>query len=292
MKHSNTWFALILIASALLLSAANVARAAKNPKSPAAQNSQEASAQQQESQAKETPAPTAESSISAPPAQPSPTVQSSDTSTNPQSWNDWFWQNFAALLLAVLAIWAGLIGLRTLDAIREQAQIARDGIGKLERPWIFVQLEKLEFIANKGGDYVICVYIRRRNVGRSPAWTFGGRIATKKVTDFEKLPRLPDYFAEGTMSLPAPVAQSEELSIHEERLFLNEAEWVDFAKGKLTPTVLGEINYRDNLSPDDHTTRYCICLVHPMKDPFPNAPVIVTSPVWFFGGPKEYNLFT
>jgi hypothetical protein len=291
MKHSSTWFALILIASALLLSVANGAHAVENQASPTARNSQDGKAQEQESKAQETPSSAAESALSASPTQPTPTLKSRDTGPNPQSWNDWFWQNFTALLLTVLAIWAGFVALRTLDAIREQARIAKEAITKLERPWMFVQLEKLEFIANKGGDYVICVYIRRRNVGRSPAWTFGGRVATQKVTDFDKLPRLPDY-SEGTINLPAPVAQSEELPIREDRFFLSEEEWIDFAKGKLTPVLLGEISYRDNLSPDSHTTRFCICLIHPMKDPYPNAPVIITSPIWFFGGPKDYNLFT
>ena len=241
------------------------------------------------------PLPATESSIPTAPTQPSPIVQSSGTSTDPQNWNDWFWQNSTTLLLAVLAAWAGYIALRTLAAIRDQARIASNAITKLERPWIFVQLEKIEFL-NSHDQYTIRVFLRRRNVGRSPAWIVTGAIATKKLSDSESLPTVPDYSEGRAYSGPAPIAQSEELATSEERFFLDEEEWVQFALGKLKLILFGEVNYRDNLGTEDlarHVTRFCICLAHPLNDPFPDKPVIVTtSNYWYFGGPEGYNTFT
>jgi hypothetical protein len=296
MKHSNIWFASILILSASLLSAAKLANAASQNHPRPHKHKESAD----------------EKTQTAKPLQPEPSVplrdfQAAQSATldalralhaeqearakDNRPNNEALYANLVSVGLLIVGVVYSFFAWKQWAAIDQQAQIARDGIAKLERPWMFVHLEKLEFIANKAGDYVICVYIRRRNVGRSPAWILGARIATQKVTDFEKLPRMPDY-SDGLISLPAPVAQSEELPICEDRFFLDEQEWIDFAKGRLTPVVLGEISYRDNVSPDHHLTRFCICLVHPLKDPYANEPVIITSPIWFFGGPKDYNLFS
>ena len=295
MKLSKPLSALILIASALLLNAANNGSAAENPKSPTARNSQNEKPDNQERQTEKTPTPGAESSISTTPTQPTPAVQGSETSTNPQSWNDWFWQNFSTLLLAILATGGSIIALRTLDAIRDQARIASDAITKLERPWIFVGLEKVQFF-NVHGNYLVCAFLRRRNVGRSPAWIIGGVAATRKLSESESLPTVPDFAGYPAYTGPVPIAQSEELEPWEQRFVLKEEEWIQFALNKVSLVVFGEVRYYDSFNRGDsarHFTRFCIYLAQPINEPFPDKPVILTgSNYWYFGGPEGYNRFT
>jgi hypothetical protein len=119
---------LILMGLALLLSGANVARAQTPTSLPSTRNSQNQEAEYQQSQIQKAPTPRLVFSFTATPSEPTPTPQCCQAAqccraaTNPQGWNYWLWQNLAALLLVIAAIWAGVIAVRTLNRIADQAR--------------------------------------------------------------------------------------------------------------------------------------------------------------------------
>ena len=142
----------ILIASALLLSAAKNGNAQNPAALPTARNSQN------QEPVKVAATPHAVPSATASPSEPAQNPQCCQAVANSQGWGDWFWQNLATLLLVVVAVWAGRIAIRTLDRIADQARngeiaanaaktsadTAEKSLYDLERPWVFISLEGME----------------------------------------------------------------------------------------------------------------------------------------------------
>lgn len=127
-----------------------------------------------------------------------------------QSWPDWFWQNAATLLLAALAMWAGCIAFRTLNAVRAQVDIANRGLTKLERAWIMVVPHAVRVEPQAGTALTqrsITFSWTIRNVGRSPAWITGGKARDEKTAQSNLVP-LPNYGEVGQYS-PTPIPPDE-----------------------------------------------------------------------------------
>jgi hypothetical protein len=175
MKHSSTWFALILIASALLLSAAKLGNANAQSALPSARNEQ---------QSQTTDRPTDTSYPTPAPAAPVPsltvpetTPQTPDASAKPTNrWQQLYqhvwpplWSTFSPPVwsnwgLIVVAAVAAYVGLMTLDAIRrsnrvavrvaraanksanaarKSADVAERQLHRTERPWIAFEATKI-----------------------------------------------------------------------------------------------------------------------------------------------------
>jgi len=283
MKHSNTCYALILVVSALLLSSIRNAACAQTSDSPTAQNRQNQESLQNQTQTQKAPTPSAILSTATPTSQPSSSPTGS-SSSNSQSWNDWFWQNFSALLIAVLAIWAGYIGLRTLDAIRDQGKTARDALTKLERPWVFIVPKKATIRQTSDGLHLISVEITITNAGRSPAWLVNSALSHQRKIA-EPLPEEPAYqdYRHG----PTPVVPNENGTPKWLRTVLLKEQVDAFVGGTLQVFFYGRVQYSDVFG-DEHETRFCMNVHPPLLDIPKDGKPISCWPQ--FEGPPSYNL--
>jgi hypothetical protein len=183
MKLSSTWYALILIALALLLNGAKLGSANAQSESPPARNEQQRQPAGQPFEASHsapapaTPKPPLTISIPAP--------QTSTSQTNPKTWEQRFddhiwppswetffppvWSNWGLIIAASVA---ALVALKTLtainrgnmvnlrvaratriaaeagkesaDAARASADIQTKALFDLERPWVFVRITKFD----------------------------------------------------------------------------------------------------------------------------------------------------
>jgi hypothetical protein len=280
---------LVLIASALLLSAVTHGAHAQTSVLPTVRNSQNAETIQNQPQTQEPPTPSAVLSPTTATSQPSPAPQAGDSAPNSQSWHDWFWENVPALLLAVLAVWAGCIGLRTLDAIRDQAQIARDALTQLERPWI-IAIPKGEVIfGQEPGERAPSMTVRCEiefvNSGRSPAWLISGAVCQFRG---DRLRDTPDYTGADVEYSLTPLSPNDKLP-DQSRLFVigedagEDSAYRLFLKGSLKLAIFGYVTYRDAMQKESHETRFCMILDPPLG----RRPCRL-----IFGGPEAYNRYT
>jgi len=287
MAHVKRLISLTTIALALLLI------------SPTGGNSQQEKPTQEQSETQKSPAPTAVLTGTATASQPAPTPQAPDTTSNPQSWDDWFWQNVITLSLAIVAIWGGCIALSTLDAIRDQARIARIALTRLERPWIVVGLKdaKLYLIDDLNDIFMASVFLSKRNEGRSLGRIVGGVV--KAVVAIDPLPEIPDYTGGSGISFGQElIGPSQELEAPEQRIFdIDHNTWYAFQGGNAGKThlaIYGRLEYRGVLEEDDsplHETRFCLFLIPPTVegDPERGKPVAVRA---YYAGPAAYNRST
>jgi hypothetical protein len=282
MKRSNTWFALILIASALLLSAARNGAHAQISGLPTARNSQNQESKQNQNQTQKAPTPSAVLSIATAPSHPSLTPQTQNATLDPQSWNNWFWDNFPALLLAVLAVWAGCIGLSTLDAIREQAKIARDTLTETSRPWVHPEISIASDLTYNVSGANITFQVLLKNTGNSVAkdvWPDlklllripkmkGGSIdevAEQRKLSEEARKRDPAKFKLGFVIFPKAIA------VINMTLVLSHAE-IENAKlgerGNILLCLIGCVDYRFTFGPptEHHQTGFIYDLLN--KQPY------------------------
>lgn len=203
---------------------------------------------------------------------------------NPLGWNDWFWQNSTTLLLAVIAVWATYVALNTLDAIRDQAKIAREALTQLERAWVVVGLKKatIQFFTNE--DFLIRIILFQKNSGRSPAWVLGGVTKANKLRG--PMPETPDY-SDDQLHTPKPLAPSDEIELPEQVLPINtDTEAWAVVGGELKLRIYGILHYRDVFG--FHETRFCLCLAL-KRIPQQGLPENVNA---FFDGPEAYNRYT
>jgi len=198
----------------------------------------------------------------------------------------------------MFAVVAAVIGLRTLSGIREQAEIARTALTKLERPWIIIGLKDAKIYAT-GRDhpfpYMTSIFLSKRNSGRSLVWIVSGTVRAVIVTAVQPLPETPDYKGGTGISFgEEPVAQSQEVDSPEQRLFVDDVEtWIAVHSAKSHLAVYGKLEYRGVLEPDDappHETRFRLFLMPPIYgDPEKGKPITVGA---YYAGPAAYNRCT
>src|ERR1700680_3044180 len=121
------------------------------------------------------------------------------TAFGPSTWSNW--------TLAVFAVFATIIGLRTLGKIREQTRAAVDALRighetadaaqrsakvaertlvDLARPWLFIELNRFEgFSVTMQSDAEVMSVVLHwtiKNYGRTPAFIFDGTARLKIVS--------------------------------------------------------------------------------------------------------------
>ncbi len=191
------------------------------------------------------------------------------------------------LLLVGVAIVAAFVAVSTLDAIRVQADIAKEALVKLERAWLVVIPKKARIYRRdhpNGPVYSISIQFARINSGRSPGWIVGG--IAKLIQRSDPLPDEPDY--SGALDFgPTPAPQDQEVPEQYMRGFMTASQFKDFLQGRLTVGVYGLIRYKDVI--DDkavHELRFCFLLSPPLEVPADGGYV---SCLTQFGGPPAYN---
>jgi hypothetical protein len=301
MKHSNTWFALILIAWAFLLGGAKLGNVnAQINQFPTARSSQNEEPKQDQTLAQEPTTPSAVLSIATASSRPSSTGQGNQTTHNSQSWSDWFWQNLTGFLLVLVGIWAAWIAIGTLDQIAEQTQAAviaanagresadtaKKTFNDLERPWIFARLHTMEGFNRIWEKDLLIMQVRLqwslRNYGRSPAFVFSGGIQFKilPVPILEK----PDY---GNALPPTliPLAQGLTQRNRTFPIVLTPELHRDLLRGDKRLMFFGFIQYRDTFN-KEHVSRWCATFKLPLLwmegEGF----------WWEFEGPADYTEYT
>jgi hypothetical protein len=278
MSLSKPLSALILIASALLLGVVRNGALAQTSELPAARNSQNEEPKQDQAQTQKAPTPSAVLSNATASSQPSPTPRTENAAPNPQNWNDWFWQNFSALLIAVLAVWAGFIGLRTLNAIREQAKIARDTLTETSRPWVYPEIAIASALTYDVNGAKIAFQVVLKNTGHSVAkdvWPDlklllripkikGGptdEVAEQRKLSEEARKRNPEQRKLGFVIFPGAIA------VINMTLVLSHTE-IENAKigdqGFISPCLIGCVDYRFTFGPpaEHHQTGFIYDLLN------------------------------
>jgi len=280
MKHSNTWFALILIASVSPLSAASGAVENAVPRSspPAITKKRERQAADNQNVAAQQPA----ASPSRPSAQPCQPTGSNNKQLAKESW---WWPPLPSSWVLILVTGAyAVISFYTLGAIAEQAAIARDELEKLERPWIMALPTRFEIVPSSGNALTtrwIKFAYSVQNTGRSPAWIIGGGGKAIKIAK-DSLPDTPDYGPLGRGYGLTPTPPNDKGREEWAQLKFSGEEFQALVNGKLNFVIFGFMNYRDAVAGKILLeTRFCICL-----EPGPNGLGMA------FCGPDSYNRYT
>ena len=227
------------------------------------------------------------------------------------NWCDWYvafgpatWSNW---VLAAFAVVATIVGLRTLSKIRTQtraaivalrinrvaasaaqrsAKVAERTLIDLERPWLFVELQKFDgfTLSAKREDEVMSVVMRWtiRNYGRMPAFVFDGtarlKIAAKTV------PGPPEYGGKAFLvtSVPMPPNKTQR---NASPWIITTEEYSKLVKDEASLLFFGFIKYRDTLNGDvEHISRWCATLKIPS--------LVLTggsSFYWVLEGPAGYE---
>jgi hypothetical protein len=223
----------------------------------------------------------------------------------PSTWSNW--------VVAIFAVVAALIGLRTLGQIdtqtkeavvalkinrvqataaRRSADMAERSFKDLERPWIFIDI--VGFIGFEVGIPQSQIQASGllqgtlgwsfRNYGRSPALIVDGSVRIQMLS--EPFPEPPDY-GNNDIVIPIPLAPN--------KLRRNELPWVMDADGyrrvlrnDVKFTFYGFIRYSDTLQAEIvHVSRWCALLTIPRLRT-PNQPAWY----WAFEGPSAYTEYT
>ena len=279
MKHSNTWYALILIASALLLSAAgeNGATTLKPPKTE--QHESLTDKQTSEAQGYETnpgPTPSEQHPETSGLISKRTTQKEQDHADHPRpeaTVAEWIMVGITSAYM--------IVAFFTLLAISRQADIAEEAITEIERPWIMVLPTSYDVQPSAGTvqtPRVITFSWTVKNVGRSPAWLTAGRGMFEKGLA-KDLPEVPDYKEEFKYAL-TPHPPNEEGFEERATLHFTPTEYVALCEGRLDFNVRGCISYR-GLGDRKHETRFCMAL---RRGPQGLA--------MSFCGPPAYNSYT
>jgi hypothetical protein len=281
MKYSNTWFALILIASVSLSSGVKSASAQE-----AAPTSPPPIPEKSESQPTNDHAIATEQPTHTPPSVISTTKpsQSAPKQNQDQTEESWWWPPLPSswVLIFITGAYA-VISFYTLGAISQQAATARDALEKLERPWIMALPTKFEIVPEIGTAltprmirFTYCV----QNVGRSPAWIVGGKGRAMKIAK-DSLPSIPDYGPLGRPYSPTPTPPNDKGREEAGQIKFSAEEYQALIEGRINFVIFGFMSYRSSIGKEIHETRYCICL-----EPGPLGLAMA------FCGPNSYNRYT
>ena len=300
MKHSNTWFASILIVSVLLLSAANGvtsnnADPNQSKKTPAEQTD---AAHHQEQQIPisllQTEQAALDKAIGAIKQQAEAAKQRADT------YKETFHSPSVEIQIGLLTVGVlySIFAALQWVAIGHQAKLTF----ALERPWLMViptrfEIEPKSTIPNLRKS--ITFFFKVVNIGHSPAWLTGTRGTTLKASP-DTLPASPEYPKDIAMVLTpkAPCGTYNDTFEESARRTFEPDEYVALCEGKLDFVIYGIMTYRDPLNTsgftrrtlkrigiharDEHTTRYCFSLTRGDKDAFAMR----------FCAPPAYNRYT
>ena len=293
MKHSSTWYASILIVSALLLTAGRSASAASPNPTPSPLKTRE-------------------------------TEQHQSGEKAPSNW----WLIIFTGALAVVGILqfcamtkqarsmrnANVLTRETLGAVQRQAKaaeaqvtnlektlvatekaanaakksadVADKALTELERPWIFVQITKMEGWSRAwpANEPLMTITLRWyfRNFGRSPAFVLSG---TGRLVLIGVLPDVPEYGPE-ELSLGLPIPQG--LSNHRTAaIALTQQEHQNLLKGEQLLMFYGMAKYRGTFDPTEHESRW-IAKLTVSRLTGPGLPEYW----WTFSGPPAYTRYT
>jgi len=317
MKLLNIWLAFIVMTSALLLGAANVS--ALSSMNPSAQSQETSNANKQQEGAKASAKPssawtaTPTTQISKPTA--GQKTGSADDCLDPK-WFDWYaafgpstWSNW---VLALFAVVATVVGLRSLGRIKEQnreaaislkinraaasaakksADTAEKSVVELERPWLFIDIVKFDGFRRgipqaEWVDQPLLMGEMRwtiRNYGRSPAFVFDGAIRLHAIN--KPLPEPPNYTTNAAL-IPIPMAPNK---IQRNRIpwMMDVEDYKRVIKGDADLVFYGFIRYRDTFLKREHVSRWCATLKLPRLR-------ITGDPDWYweFSGPPSYTEYT
>jgi len=277
MKRSNTWFALILIASALLLSGESESSPLPSPKAEQHESLTEKQTPKTESNQSD-----AGSTVSE--VEPEASSLVGKTATHKEQ-NDTDHVRPESSIAEILMVWITsayvIVAFFTLLSIKRQADIAEQAITEIERPWIMVLPSAYEVQPSAGTPITprsITFRWTVRNVGRSPAWLTGGRGKVEKILADDLAP-VPDYPEELDYTL-TPCPPNEQGRQEHATLTFNPTEYAALWEGKLDFTVRGVSRY-NGLGNRKHETRFCIGIRH-------EAQGLAMS----FCGPAAYNRYT
>jgi len=301
MKHSNTWYALILIASALLLSAAKQGSAEPSPR-PTPQPNNSATFSDQKGQSQVAPVGTPDLPDSVHPA---------DATTKEQQDG----HGASTVIIAFFTVVTGfataliawfnyqLVGVTaemkraTADAAQaskdsaraadESAKAAKIAL-QLERAWVVIDIEPMaHMLSERNEDYGIFFKYTMRNCGRSLGWLCAGCEEAVILPQTQALPDTPQYAPHANL-VPLAPNQSYTTSWYEQRVFLDGNQWRDFALGKLKVSLYGVIFYRDSAA--EYQTRFCVSVVPPVHEQaWQGKPATL---LYYFDGPSDYNRYT
>jgi hypothetical protein len=292
MKRPTTWYALILIALALLLRGARNVRAESNP-SPLPIRTQQQPTAHQIPAAQTLPATVSENPLaSRATTSDQKTIQSPEQSTRRRLFG-LLWQiNWSNWGLVAAAIWAGCIAIRTLSAIKVQSDFATHTLTNLERPWISIPSAQGVWLgADPQGYEIFEIRFEIANSGRSPAMVISTLRATRFTEDIGSLSPQPRY--------PLP-----EIGTGRGTIGVSDKNHSDFAvkfrqedaqkilDGDATLIFFGQILYRAPWETDKdapHETRFCLFYGPPRRFRVPGT----EHPGEFhFAGPEAYNRWT
>jgi hypothetical protein len=214
-----------------------------------------------------------------------------------QRWIDWL-TVFFSFVLAVTAIFGTCYAIKTLKAIRHEADIAiaalkqtgrfasatiknaqaaehsANSVKNIYRAWVLTRW-------NHRGSDASSIDLWARNYGQTPAQVTARhcKMEVIKESDLTKLPSSPNY-GPNRIAAPEMIPPREEVSIlHTDIKTSAEitGEWDEVWSGRKITVIYGLIQYRDVLDPSvEHETRFCYW--HSFKREGLNV-----------GGPPEYN---
>lgn len=277
MKHSSTWCALILIASALLLSDALNASDLQPPKTK--QNESLTNEQTGKTQSNQAGANASSSRVN---PEASRVVGESATEEKKKDTEHLRPEASIAewIMVGITSAYV-IVAFFTLLAIKRQADIAEEAITEIERPWVMVipfAYDVQPSVATPLTPRSITFQWIVKNVGRSPAWLTGGRGRVEKILA-KDLASPPDYPEDLNYALTPHPPNEEGLKEHA-TLHFSPAEYTALWEGKLDFTVRGVIWYR-GLGNRKHETRFCIGIQRAAQ-----------GLAMCFCGPPAYNRYT
>lgn len=226
----------------------------------------------------------------------------------PSTWSNW--------ILAIFAVVAAVIGLRTLGRINTQAKaavvalrinrvaanaalrsakVAEQTVVDLERPWIFIDLEATEGfqrIPPQDGQMqpmFVTLQWAFKNYGRSPAFVFDGAARMRVLP--KPMPETPDYGQPTDMVIPVPMPPNKSQPNNtvwpiEVWPISDTTEHRRLIRGEAVLVFYGFIKYRDT-SKKEHISRWCAMLQIPSFR-------LTGQPetYWSFEGPPAYTEYT
>ncbi len=276
MKHSSTCYALILIASALLLR--GVPSASDLPPPKPKQNKSLTNEQTRKADGNQPSADTSSTQVN---PETSRVVGESATKKKQKDEHLRPEASIAEWIMVGITSAYVIVAFFTLLAIKRQADIAEQAITEIERPWMIVLPSDYDIQPSAGTVHTPRSVTFRwtvKNVGRSPAWVVGGRGRVEKVLAND-LPPVPDYPEDLSYAL-TPHPPNEEGLKEFATLNFSPTEYVALCEGKLDFVVRGVILYR-GLGERKHETRFCIGIQRATQR-------LAMS----FCGPSAYNRYT
>jgi len=262
-KHSNTWYALILIPWAFLLSGGKAAAqspSATAPSKPPAIQSLKTRADVHTDVAKGNPPRTLESPFETEIAEALRAIerQQEITRAEDQAREERWWPPSPSWAIVYVTVAYVIVAAFQWWSIKRQADIAERTLTEIERPWMMIIPASFKIYPETGTTQTprqITFSWIVRNVGRSPAWLTAGRAGAEKIRA-DELPPTPEYPKPFTYSL-TPSPPDEEGREESARLNFTPAEYVALCEGRLDFIVRGYISYR-GLGNRLHETRFCI----------------------------------